>query len=105
MLDKSLEDQGILGTASLCCTYASTNLPEALRFAAGDPEILPLDVGMEGVTRLCGAPGGSYVDHLPESLQSLTFRDSFDQSLQGVHLPSSLESLTFGVSYAKTSSE
>eukprot|EP00435_Cladocopium_sp_Y103_P065355 s278_g27.t1 len=101
LLDKSLEDQGILGmSASLCCTYASTNLPEALRFVAGDPAILPLEhVAMEGVSRLCGAPDGSYLHHLPESLQSLTFRDSFDQSLQGVNFPSSLESLTFGVSY------
>ena len=33
---------------------------------------------------------------LPSSLQSLTFGDMFDQSLEGIQLPSSLQSLTFG---------
>ena len=32
----------------------------------------------------------------PESLQTLTFGDDFDQSLTGVQLPESLRSLTFG---------
>ena len=34
--------------------------------------------------------------HLPDSLQSLTFGDDFNQSLRHVVLPSDLQSLTFG---------
>jgi hypothetical protein len=33
---------------------------------------------------------------LPSSLQTLTFGNDFDQSLEGVTLPSSLQTLTFG---------
>ena len=33
---------------------------------------------------------------LPSSLQSLSFGDGFDQSLEGIQLPSSLQSLMFG---------
>ena len=36
---------------------------------------------------------------LPSSLQSLTFGEEFNQSLEGIQLPSSLQSLTFGYKF------
>ncbi|CAJ1392572.1 unnamed protein product [Effrenium voratum] len=51
---------------------------------------------LEGVTQM--SVDGLYCI-LPLTLQSLTFGDSFDQSLHGVALPGRLQSLTFGRSF------
>lgn len=95
-LDKTLEAQDIVGTSAvLCCK--PTNLLDAIRFSKGFT-IVEEEFVMEGVARLAGAPHtpGRYLQHLPKSLQSLTFDDSFDQNLEGVNLPHCLQSLTFG---------
>lgn len=77
--------------------YVPTNLLDAIRFSKGFA-VVEEEFVMEGVARLAGAPHkpGRYLQHLPTSLQSLTFDDSFDQNLEGVNLPHCLQSLTFG---------
>ena len=76
--------------------YVPTNLLDAIRFSKGFT-IVEEEFVMEGVAILAGAPHtpGRYLQHLPKSLQSLTFDDSCDQNLEGVNLPHCLQSLTF----------
>ena len=95
-LNKNLEDQGIVGeTAMLSCTYISTDVYTAWRYACELPNC-EREFALEGVTHLEGATHGEYLHHLPCSLASLTFGKSFNQSLESVTLPSSLQSLSFG---------
>eukprot|EP00439_Symbiodinium_sp_Y106_P022221 s3802_g2.t1 len=61
-----------------------------------------LNRGIQLPSSLQSLTFGQYFDQslegiqLPSSLQSLTFGQYFDQSLEGIQLPSSLQSLTFG---------
>eukprot|EP00435_Cladocopium_sp_Y103_P064451 s54_g26.t1 len=61
----------------------------------GEPRVSAQTQMLTGACDL-GSPHGVT---LPEGLQSLTFGDQFNQSLQGVAFPSSLESLIFGAEF------
>eukprot|EP00435_Cladocopium_sp_Y103_P046332 s2372_g13.t1 len=98
LLQKSLEQQGVVGkTATLSCLYVPTCLYAAWRCIQGLPDI-PGEVALEGVTQIEGTTIAmfKYLNNLPKSLESLTFGESFNQSLERVILPSTLQSLTFG---------
>ena len=95
-LDKTLEDQGIVGkTAILSCTYIPTDVYAAWRHACELPNC-DREFALEGVTHLEGATLGEYLHHLPSSLANMSFHDQFNKSLERVTLPSSLQSLGFG---------
>ena len=121
-LHQTLQEQGLAEaeTAILCCTYVPTQLQAAWCFLMGR-ETSEAEVSLEGVTHLT-APSPNCLLHLPRSLvsltftgqslnwgitlpasltlpnrlQSLTFGDNFNQSLDGVTLPKGLQNLTFG---------
>ena len=96
-LNQTLAEQGIVGkSAMLSCTYIPTNVHTAWCFVCGLP-ISEREVALEGVTQLEAATGGEYLHYLPRSLQSLSFGETFNQSLERVTLPSSLQSLSFGL--------
>lgn len=69
----------------------------AWRCIQGLPDI-PGELALEGVTQIEGTTIAmfKYLNNLPKTLESLTFGDSFNQSLKQVTLPNSLQSLTFG---------
>ena len=95
-LNKNLEDQGIVGeTAMLSCTYISTDVYTAWRYACELPNC-EREFALEGVTHLEGATHGEYLHHLPCSLARLTFGHKFNRSLEQVTLPSTLQNLSFG---------
>ena len=98
-LHQSLQEQGLAEaeTAILCCTYVPTQLQAAWCFLTG-LETSEAEFSLEGVTHLT-TPSRVGLLHLPKSLISLTFRDEFNQSLEGVPLPESLQSLTFGYGF------
>lgn len=96
MLQQTLQEQGIEGkTARLSCTYVPTDLYAAWRYLQGfqvpEPHLV-----LDGVTQIGGCTYVPSLRSLPESLKSLTFGCTFNQSLDGVTLPSNLQSLTFG---------
>ena len=98
-LNQTLAEQGIVGkSAMLSCTYIPTNVHTAWCFVCGLP-ISEREVALEGVTQLEAATGGEYLHYLPRSLQSLSFGETFNQSLERVTLPSSLQSLSFGCKF------
>ena len=95
-LNETLGGQGIVGkTAMLSCTYIPTDVYAAWRYACGLPNC-DREFALEGVTHLEGDTLGEYLHHLPCSLASMTFGETFNQSLEWVTLPSSLQSLHFG---------
>eukprot|EP00435_Cladocopium_sp_Y103_P073112 s627_g42.t1 len=96
MLDKTLQEQGILGMAvTLSCTFCPTDLSAAWLFVQGNASQED-ELALEGVIHLEGATTSEYLYNLPQTLQSLKFGDQFNQSLAGVTFPSTLQSLTFG---------
>ena len=93
---KSLQEQGVVGpAATLSCAFVPTNLYAAWRYVQ---RVLADEFALEGVTQLHGVASGSYLHHLPRSLESLAFGAWFNQSLDRVAFPVSLRSLAFGVS-------
>lgn len=95
MLQQTLQEQGIGGkTARLSCTYVQTDLYAAWRYLQGfqvpEPHLV-----LDGVTQIGGCTYVPSLRSLPESLKSLTFGCTFNQSLDGVTLPSNLQSLAF----------
>ena len=96
MLDRTLREQGIVGQrAMLSYTLCPTDLCAAWSFVKGtarqeDP------LALEGLTCIEGATTSDYLRHLPKTLQTLTFGDTFNQNLKGMTFPSNLQSLKFG---------
>ena len=84
----------------------SGTLPESLRsltfgnFDIFNQTIRPHHgVTLTQLTQLLDATAGNYLQNLPQTLESLTFGGSFNQSMQGVTLQQSLHSLTFGYGF------
>ena len=99
MLQQTLQEQGIEGkTARLSCTYVPTDLYAAWRYLQGF-QVPERHFALDGVTQIGGCTYVPSLRSLPESLKSLTFGASFNQSLDRVTLPSNLQSLTFGDSF------
>lgn len=96
VLHQTLEEQGIVGEATVSCTRVPTNLFDASGYIVGRMSSENGSV-LEGVTRLeCGP---EHWCSLPETLESLTFSDEFNRSLEQLLLPSSLQRLNFGNSF------
>ena len=96
ILHQTLQEQGIAGkAATLSCTFVPTDLFAACQFLQGS-SFSGEELAIEGLTRIAGATSSEYLQHLPKSLESLTFHDTFNQRLAGVTLPSGLQNLTFG---------
>ena len=95
ILNQTLQEQGIAGPASVSCTYLPTDVGAAWSYVQGFP-VFEEKFVLEGLTQISGEISIEYLYRLPQSLQSLTFGDEFNQSLDLVTLPSSLHSLTFG---------
>ena len=102
LLHQTLQEQGIVGkTATLRCTFVPTDLYAACCYTQG----LPVPEGeraLEGVTKIRCAANKVYLQHLPSTLETLHFCQSFNQTLEGVNLPSGLQSLTFGSRFNRT---
>jgi hypothetical protein len=95
MLDRTLPEQGIVGQqVTLNYTMCPTDLCAAWSFVTGT--IPSQEEALEGLTRIEGATTSDYLRHLPETLQTLTFGNTFNRKLQGMTFPSNLVSLTFG---------
>eukprot|EP00438_Fugacium_kawagutii_P005028 Skav210057 [mRNA] locus=scaffold1016:384371:394080:+ [translate_table: standard] len=78
--------------ATLSCAYIPSNVSSAWCFLQGYKGITHLrGIGPEQSSRLSGM--------LPESLESMTFGDDFNQSLQGMFPKQGLKDLTFGVEF------
>ena len=76
-------------------TYIPTNVYTAWRYVCGLPNC-EKEFALEGVTHLEGATHGNYLQHLPRSIEHITFGDDFDQRLERVTLPSDLRTLSLG---------
>ena len=88
-LNENLGDQGIVGkTAVLSCTYIPTDVYTAWRYVCELPNC-EREFALEGVTHLEGATHGEYLHHLPCSLASLTFGNSFKPGERDLAIESS----------------
>ena len=105
LLHESLQQQG-LGSqrAQVSATYMPVNLLAAWRFAHG-ASLEDEEFSLNGITEMTGVDGATseiLLHHLPKSLQSLTFRDEFDEGLHHVRLPAGLQMLTFGENFDRS---
>eukprot|EP00435_Cladocopium_sp_Y103_P005670 s596_g1.t2 len=98
MLQQTLEEQGLRGTATLTCTYVPTDLYAAWCHVQGLP-IFQGELALEGVTEIANTSVTKSLQNLPGSLEKLTLGHAFNESLEGVTLPSSLQSLKFGAEF------
>ena len=65
---KSLQEQGVVGpAATLSCAFVPTNLYAAWRYVQ---RVLADEFALEGVTQLHSVASGSYLHHLPRSLEA-----------------------------------
>lgn len=97
LLNKTLGEQGVCG--SLSCTRVPGSIYDAWCFLQGI-EVPEQEFALEGVTQVRGIRSLEQLQHLPiSSVQSLTFHDNFDQSLQSIGWPNSLETLVFGYDF------
>ena len=101
-LHQTLQEQGFAGAkrAILVWTYVATPLQAAWCFLKGF-KTFEAEHSLEGVTQLTAFPSRHGL-HLPEGLQSLTFDNKFNESLEGVTFPSSLQSLRFGFKFKRS---
>ena len=74
--------------------YTATSLKDALNALKGDS----LDPGyaLEGVTQVEGVSSAKLLQALPETLRSLSFRMTFNESLRAETFPRDLERMSFG---------
>jgi len=81
----------------LQATAVAPKIVAAWRCIQGLPDTTR-ELALEGGTQIEGTTIAmfKYLNNLPKTLESLTFGDSFNQSLKQVTLPNSLQSLTFG---------
>ena len=70
MLYETLQFQGIVGAATLSCTYVPTDLCAAWCAVQALP-VSQGELALEGVTRIEGATTMEKLNHLPQSLQHL----------------------------------
>ena len=67
VLGQTLQEQGILRTSTLSCTYIPTDLYRAWCYINQFP-VSEEEFAMEGVTEIAGAATSHYLNHLPPSL-------------------------------------
>ena len=95
---QTLQEQSIVGNAAaLSCMYVPTDLYAAWHSIRKQGSVVSdAELALEGVTRIAGTTTTKYLRFLPQSLECLTFRDGFNESLEEEVLPSNLRSLALG---------
>eukprot|EP00434_Breviolum_minutum_P019363 symbB.v1.2.017070.t1/scaffold1283.1/size126978/9 len=92
---QTLEEEDLVdGRLSLSYVYVATNLYDAWRFLEGY-EVPEKEFALEGVTEVC-LSCGECLNHLPESLETISFSDTFNPKFCNVSWPDNLQRLTFG---------
>ena len=87
-MHQTLQEQGILGAATLSGARIATNLYRAWCLIQEIETSEADEDALNGVTCLDQVPPGKYLGNLPQTLQSLTLCDNFNQSLECVTWPS-----------------
>ncbi len=91
---QTLEEDLVDGRLSWSYVYVATNLYDAWRFAEGY-EVPEKEFALEGVTEVC-LFFSECLNHLPESLETISFGDTFNPQFYNVAWPGNLQRLTFG---------
>ena len=82
LLHKELQAQGIIGkAATLSCTFVPTDLYAAWCSVQG-LRVSQEELALAGVTWIQGSDLTKYLQHLPESLEHLTFGSRFNECLK-----------------------
>jgi len=98
LLHQTLQEQGIEGrNATLSCTLVPTDLYAAWCYVQG-MQASEEHFALEGLTQMQVRRFGEHVYHLARSLKNISFDNVFTTSLSPyrVTLPNNLQSLTFG---------
>ena len=103
-LEKPLGEQGVLSGSNVTYVLQAASAEDVMCLAqkAGQKQNLDLRDQLFWATLRCLSLAGLPNLPLPSKLQSLTFGNRFDESLEQVSLPSTLESLTLGNSFRQS---